>query len=156
MTDDPDKIPLDDRRVTLDDTHNVQAWMANLDCTEPELRLAVRTAGDRVADVRTFLVEVANAIAKPSGSDGSNGMPRRLKRNFPTPARPQATARALEIEKANRLKASARLVGPPLSANVGKVGCEPNLVAANIAESNDENLPCPTDRSPPPIKSRPA
>ncbi len=156
MTDDPGKIPLEDRRVTLDDMHNVRAWMSYLDCDEAELRLAVRKVGDRVADVRAFLVEIAEAIAKPSGSDGSNGLPRRLKRNFQTPVRPQATAKAIEIEKANRLKASARLVGPPPSADVGNVGGVSVVAAANIPVPTDENPPCPTDPSPPSTKPRPA
>ena len=42
MTDDPGKIPLDDRRVILDDMHNVRAWTPNLNCTEAELRLPRR------------------------------------------------------------------------------------------------------------------
>lgn len=149
MTDDPGKIPLDDRRITLDAMHNVRAWMSNLECDEAELKLAVRAVGDRVADVRVFLREVASANAKPSGSDGSNGMPRRTKRNLPTPVRAQSTARAIEIETANRLKAPTRPARSAVSAEVRNVDGESVHASPKITTSIDENRSCPTERPPP-------
>ena len=49
------KIAPDTRRIDLDDMHDVRSWMFNFGCTEAELRLAVRDAGDRAEDVRNYL-----------------------------------------------------------------------------------------------------
>ena len=50
-----DKISPDERRINLDDLHEVRSWMLTFGCTEPELRLAVRAVGDRAEDVRAYL-----------------------------------------------------------------------------------------------------
>jgi hypothetical protein len=56
MADPTKDITPDTRRINLDDMHDVRSWMFNLGCTEAELRLAVRDAGDRAEDVRAYLL----------------------------------------------------------------------------------------------------
>ncbi|MDM0068366.1 DUF3606 domain-containing protein [Variovorax sp. J31P207] len=56
MTNDETRdIPPDDRRIDLDDMYDVRSWMFSLGCSEAELRLAVRDAGERAEDVRAYL-----------------------------------------------------------------------------------------------------
>lgn len=55
MTDETDDIPPDNRRIDLDDMHDVRTWMFTFGCTQAELRLAVRDVGDRAEDVRNHL-----------------------------------------------------------------------------------------------------
>ncbi len=57
MTDDLSDIPPDERRINVDDMHEVRTWMFSLACTEAELRLAVRDAGTRAEDVRAYLAK---------------------------------------------------------------------------------------------------
>jgi hypothetical protein len=131
--------------VSLVARSDVRAWRARLDCTEAQLRLAVRTVGHREVDVRALLLQPADAIPKPERLDTSNGMPRRLKRNMDVPVRPQPTAKASALESANRRRSRLRLAQSPLGAAVGadQVARPPPQVGPSIS-TPDTDASCAT------------
>ena len=55
MSDDPSKTGLDRKLISLGEAHEVQSWTQSLDCTEDELRAAVKAVGNSAEAVRTHL-----------------------------------------------------------------------------------------------------
>ena len=55
MSDDPKKTGLDRKLIALTEEHEVRSWTKSLDCTEAELRAAVKAVGHSAEKVRDFL-----------------------------------------------------------------------------------------------------
>jgi hypothetical protein len=55
MPDDPQKTGSDRKFISLEQDHERRDWMKSLDCTEPELRQAVKIVGNSAEAVRKYL-----------------------------------------------------------------------------------------------------
>ena len=57
MTDHPNEPDVDRRFITLDQAHEIRAWMASFECTEQELRSAVAAVGNSADAVLNHLTQ---------------------------------------------------------------------------------------------------
>lgn len=55
MSDDPSKTGLDRKLISLDEAHEVRSWTQSFNCTEAELRAAVKAVGNSAEAVRAYL-----------------------------------------------------------------------------------------------------
>ena len=55
MPDDPTKTGQDRKLIALEQEHEVRDWCRSLNCTESELRAAVKAVGNSADAVRAFL-----------------------------------------------------------------------------------------------------
>lgn len=54
----PDKLykkKQDTREISLDEAYEIRQWVRELDCTEPQLRAAVKAAGHSATAVKEYL-----------------------------------------------------------------------------------------------------
>lgn len=51
----PERRPADPDRIDLEEPGEVRYWCSRLECSEAQLRAAVRAVGAKAADVRFFL-----------------------------------------------------------------------------------------------------
>ena len=61
MNDDPSKTGLDRTLIFLGEAHKVRSWTQSLNCTEAELRAAVKTVGNSAEAVRAYFSSRKNS-----------------------------------------------------------------------------------------------
>lgn len=57
MADNPQKTGLDRKLIALHEPHEVRSWMESLQCTEMQLRDAVKAVGNSADAVREYLAQ---------------------------------------------------------------------------------------------------
>lgn len=55
MSDDTQKTSLDRKLIALGEDYEVRDWTKSLNCTEPQLREAVKAVGNSADEVRKYL-----------------------------------------------------------------------------------------------------